>query len=106
MRSTNNLPFINFSHGIDNTRLYKIDDELYCSTVTREAIKPFVTTGIKEMAEYLDNVINGGWGIVNLNFCYPRGFLTKNKQKKLRKLLEEQGQVETQRLIRYITLLV
>ena len=106
MSELRNLNFINFMHGTCCTRVYKLKNSIYSYTVTREELQPYETTSIRNMAEYLDETINGSWGLVDLQFGYARGSLTKNKRKKLSKLLEEQGQIDTDRMIRWITLLI
>ena len=101
-----NLAFINLCHGIDNTRLYRMDKVLYCYTVDRYAIKPFETKCAREMAQHLFNVLECCIGEVNLNFGYPKGMLGKKQKKKLKHLLNDDNQDITEnRLVQWVMLL-
>ena len=83
-----NLDFINIAHGIDNTRIYKKDKELFCYTVNLESIIPFSTLKAANMASHINQILLESWGDINLMLNYKRGTYNKKKMKKLRTMLE------------------
>ena len=84
---TDALNYINLVHGIDNTRVYRLDakatqdsshNEFFCYTATRSEITPFYTVTAKKMAEHLIKVVENEPCQVELMFGYKRGSLSKN----------------------------
>ena len=102
---TDHLNFINLVHGINNTRVYKIEKEFFSYTATQSEILAYSTRTISEMAEYLLKKVSDENCQVNLMFGYAKGSLSKNKKKKLNDLLKEEN-VELKIFIRWITLLL
>ena len=102
-----NANFINISHTVNNTRIYKYKSMLYCYTATRNEIIPFSTKSIYDMAEHIVKQISGTPSQANLMFGYAIGSLTKNKQKQLNMLLSETDQdVNQKQIIRWVMMLV
>jgi hypothetical protein len=82
-----NLDFINFAHGIDNTRVYKTEGKFFCYTATVSKIIPFSCLTVKGMSEHIISMLNLSWGNVNIALNYKQGTYSKKKMQKLNNLL-------------------
>ena len=96
--------FLNVVHNINNTRLYRMENELFCYTATRSEIQPYATTSIRDMAKYLLEKVSDEQCEVNLMFGYAKNSLSKNKQKKLKALLKC-SDLDMNTFIRWVSLL-
>jgi hypothetical protein len=102
---TDNLNYINLVHGISNTRVYKIDNELFSYTASRFSIVPFSTTSIHDMAEYLLKAVSNENIQVELLFAFKKGSISKKTKTKMNSLMGIQ-EINLQLFIKYITLLL
>ena len=102
---TDNLNYINLVHGISNTRIYKMDNELFSYTASRFSIVPFSTTSIHDMAEYLLKSVSDENIQVELMFGYKKGSISKKTKTKMNSLMGIQ-EINLQLFIKYITLLL
>jgi hypothetical protein len=99
--------FINLVHGCDNTRVYKMDNDLFCFTAGLTEIIPFKTKTLAKMVKYLLEKISNEQCQVEIMFGYAQGSLSKNRKKKLNKLLRHgQGDVNYKNLSVWISLLI
>ena len=102
---TDNLNYINLVHDISNTRVYKINNELFAYTAGRFSIVPFSTTSIHDMAEYLLKAVSDENIQVELMFGYKKGSISKKTKTKMNSLMGIQ-EINLQLFIKYITLLL
>jgi len=103
--------FVNLTHNICNTRVYNIHGALFSYTATRDSLVPYESNSIYDTCKHImEQIQEGDSGPVNLMFGYVKGSLSKNKQKKLKKMLSEQknGDVDVNMttLSKWITLLL
>ena len=99
---------VNLMYGCDVARIYYHQNEdLHCMLITMDEIAPFATKKVGSMAEHLMEKI-GKSPTVDLSFNHAQGSLRKNKQKKLKTLLNDSQNVDTtkQLLIRWLLLLL
>ena len=102
---TDNLNYINLTHNINNTRIYKMDKEFFAYTATQKNILAYSTLFVNEMAQHILEKIQDENCEVNLMFGHKKGSLSKNKQKKLKNLLKE-DEVNIQTLKRWVSMLL
>jgi hypothetical protein len=84
---TSQKNYVNLVHGICNTRIYKIENEFYTYTVSREQITPFTSTKINEIVNVVLKKLEDEPIQVELMFGYKAGSLSRNKKRKLKLLL-------------------
>ena len=98
---------VNLMFGCDVARIYYHQNEFYAMLITMEEIAPFATKKVGLMAAHLIEKI-GKSPTVDLSFNHARGSLSKNKQKKLKILLNDSQNVDTtkQLLTRWLLLLL
>lgn len=97
---------INLIYGTNIARVYYYQNELYVMIITLEQIEPFGTTKIQDMAQHLLKAIDNS-PTVDLSFNHAKGSLSKNKQKKLKQLLQLQNvDVDEKILSRWLALLL
>ncbi len=99
-----NLPFINLTHDILTSRIYKRDKTLFIFTASLTELIPFGTDSIFEMSKYVMGLLQPCLSHINLHFGFPKGSLTKKQHNKLDGLLKETI-LDQKILIRYLTLL-
>lgn len=99
------IDFINIAHGLNNTRVYKVRNELFCYTATPDLIQPFTTTKAANMAQHLYEEIKNSWGDVDLCLNYRQGSYSKKKMKKLNKLLSNDTEPTKNELLKWIMML-
>ena len=98
---------VNLMYGCDVARIYYHQNEFYAMIITMHEIVPFAKKKVGSMAEHLMEKI-GKNPTVDLSFNHARGSLNKNKQKKLKQLLNDSQNVDTtkQLLTRWLLLLL
>lgn len=99
--------YVNLVHGINNTRVYKIEKEFFTYTVTTEQILTFSSKKINEIVDVIMDRISDENAEINLMFAYKAGSLSRNKKKNL-KILLAQGLVDVDRknISSWISLLI
>ena len=104
---TDQKNFLNLVHNIDNTRVYKIDDEFFCFTATLTEIIPFSSKKVSTMANHLLYKVSDENCQVELFFGYAEGSLSKNRKKKLNHLLKNgKTDVDFKNISKWVSLLI
>lgn len=107
MTITDQLNYINLVHGINNTRLYKIEKEFFSYTATRKEILVFTALTVNEMGKHLVEKISDEPIQVELMFGYAKGSLSKNKAKKLKQLLNQgKTDCDLESMLKWVSLLL
>lgn len=96
--------FINITHGVSNTRIYRKDQELFCYTATITNIIPFATKKAHELVNHVIKMTDDAWGEVNLTLNYRQGTFNKKKKDKLNTLLKIK-EIDNKILLRWVMLL-
>ena len=99
-----NLPFINLTHDILTSRIYKRNGSLFVFTASLTELIPYGSDSIFEMSKYIMGLLEPCLSHINLHFGYPKGSLSKKQHNKLNGLLKE-TELDQKVLIRFITLL-
>ena len=80
-----NLPHFGIAFGCSLARVYYVDKQFFCISMSRISCVPFSTTKLKNMVDYLMDMFKDTNSEIDIKFNYPCTF-SKNKKKKINKL--------------------
>ena len=80
-----NLPHFGIGYNCSLARVYYVDKQFFCISMTRIICVPFSTTKIKNMVDYLMDMFKDTSSEIDIKFNYPSTF-SRRKKKKINQL--------------------